>query len=50
MRLLGLRLALRRLRRAPGFATTTIVALAIGVGGSALVFSVVDTLLLQPLP
>jgi hypothetical protein len=47
---LEIRLVFRGLRRAPGFATATVVALAIGIGGSALIFSVVDTLRLGPLP
>jgi putative ABC transport system permease protein len=50
MTVLDLRLAWRGLRRAPGLAAAIIVALATGIGGSTLVFSVIDTLLLQPLP
>ncbi|RPJ76280.1 MAG: FtsX-like permease family protein [Acidobacteria bacterium] len=44
------RLALRALLRAPAFTGAAVVALALGIGGSTVVFSVVNTLLLQPLP
>ena len=42
--------ALRSLRRAPGFAALVIVTLAVGIGGAAAIFSLVNTLLLKPLP
>jgi len=44
------RLALRALLRAPAFTGAAVIALALGIGGSTVVFSVVNTLLLQPLP
>jgi predicted permease len=44
------RLALRALGRTPAFTLAAVGALALGIGGSTVVFSVVDTLLLRPLP
>jgi putative ABC transport system permease protein len=40
----------RRLRRAPLFAVMSVLTLAIGIGASALMLSVVSTILLKPLP
>jgi predicted permease len=45
-----LRYAVRTLRRDAGFAVFAILIAALGIGASATVFSVVDTLLLRPLP
>ena len=45
-----LRVAFRRLRRAPTFALTTAIVLALGVGATTAVFSVVNGVLLRPLP
>lgn len=43
-------LAIRRLRDAPGFAFICIATLAIGIGGNTAVFTLVDRVILQPLP
>jgi macrolide transport system ATP-binding/permease protein len=45
-----LRYTLRQLCRAPGFAVTAIVVLALGIGASVALFAFVDAALLEPLP
>jgi hypothetical protein len=49
--LLGdLRFGMRELRRRPGFTLTAVLSLALGVGATSAVFSVVYAVLINPFP
>jgi macrolide transport system ATP-binding/permease protein len=44
------RFGMRQLRRSPGFTFVALLSLGLGIGGNAVIFSLLSTILLRPLP